>query len=115
MQQGRVVRSQTDYILVSDRQIFQNVAFQDPRHIFNRFVDLGCLCRASLKGHYSYLGRRARLPLHPPSCQTRTRADKLFDELRRAVPKPDKRTERHNLWISNETWRLVDERVSTRP
>ena len=32
VKQGRLTRSLTDYILCSDRQIFQNVAVQDPRH-----------------------------------------------------------------------------------
>ena len=42
------------------------------------------------------------------------RADKIFAELRCTVPKPYKRVERHNLWISAETWRLVEEIVSAR-
>ena len=32
VKQGRLLRSLTDYILCSVRQIFQNVAVQDPRH-----------------------------------------------------------------------------------
>ena len=40
--------------------------------------------------------------------------DKIFDDLRLAVPKPDKQAACHNLWILVETWRLVDKRVSTR-
>ena len=34
--------------------------------------------------------------------------------LRRAVPKPHAWERRTNEWISEETWRLVDKRVSTR-
>ena len=41
--QGRVVRSQTDYILGSDRQIFHNVAVQEPRHNFDHFMFVGSL------------------------------------------------------------------------
>ena len=33
--------------------------------------------------------------------------------MRRAFLKPDKQAARHNPCISEETWRLVDERVST--
>ena len=43
-----------------------------------------------------------------------TREDKLFVDLRRAVPKPHKREQHMNSWISDETWRLVDERVLAR-
>ena len=43
-----------------------------------------------------------------------TRADQLFVALPRAVPKAQPREARRNAWISEETWRLVYERVSTR-
>ena len=43
-----------------------------------------------------------------------TRVDKLFAALRRAVPKAQPRAARRNTWISEETWRLIDERVSAR-
>ena len=41
-------------------------------------------------------------------------ADNIFAKLRRAVSKLDKRAVRHNSWISEDTWRLVNERVSMR-
>ena len=40
--------------------------------------------------------------------------DTLFAVLRRDVPKPAPREARQNAWISAETWRLINERVSTR-
>ena len=43
-----------------------------------------------------------------------TREDELFGDLRRAVPKPQLREQHRNAWISEETWRLVDERVTMR-
>ena len=42
------------------------------------------------------------------------REDELFGDLRRAVPKPQPREQHRNAWISKETWRLVDERVTMR-
>ena len=97
VRQGRVVRSLTDYILGSERQIFQNMAVWDPRHNSDHFMVVGCLRGAFPMEHSCYLGRRTRLMLRPPGRQTRTREDKLFSELRRAVPKPEKRTTCHNL------------------
>ena len=47
--QGRVVRSWTDYILGSDRRIFQNVALWDLRHKSDYLVVIGFLCGASLR------------------------------------------------------------------
>ena len=93
---GRVVKSRTDYILGSDRRIFYNMAVWDPMHNSNHFMVVGSLCGASLREHYRYLGIRTRLPLRLTGRQMRTRADKIFSELRRAFPKPDKQAARHN-------------------
>ena len=110
----RVVRSRKDYILGSNRQIFQNVAVQDPRQNYDHFIVVGILHGASPREHSTYLWSRTRLTLRPPGRQTRTHADELFTELWRAIPKPNKRSACRNLWISAEMWRLVNERVSTR-
>ena len=42
------------------------------------------------------------------------RKDKLFVDLRRAVPKPHEQENHRSAWVSDETWRLADERVSAR-
>ena len=106
--QGRVVWSCTDYIMGSDRWIFQNMSVQDPRHNSNHIMVLGCLCGASLRQHSCYLGCKTRLLLRPPSRQMRIGADKIFTELQHAITKLEKRVARHNSWISAETWRIVD-------
>ena len=41
--QGRVVRSRTDYILGSDRQIFHNVTVWDPSHNSDHFMVVGSM------------------------------------------------------------------------
>ena len=51
------------------------------------------------------------MPLRPPT--EPTRQDDAFADLRRAVLKERAREARRNKWISTETWRLVNERVST--
>ena len=50
--------------------------------------------------------------MRPPSKPTRV--DQLFAALRRSVPKAQTHEARQNTWISEETWRLVNERVSAR-
>ena len=67
--QGRVVRSRMDYILGSDRRIFQNVAVRDPRHNSDHFMVVGCPREASPREHSCYLGLRTRLLLRPPGRQ----------------------------------------------
>ena len=114
VQQGREVRYWTVYILGSDRRIFWEVAIWDPGHNFDHLMVMGCLCGTSPRENLRYLRQRTRLLLQLPGYQTRTWADKIFVKLRRAVTKPDKRAVRLNLWILEETWRIIDEIVSVR-
>ena len=50
--------------------------------------------------------------MRPPEKLTWT--DQLFAALQRAIPKVQPREARRNAWISEETWRLIEERVSAR-
>ena len=109
---GWEVRSWPDYILGTDRRLFGNVAVRDPRHNSDHYMVLCCLPSASLKGHKRYLGGRKRWPVRPPSKPTRV--DLLFAALRRDVLTAQPHKARGNAWISEETWRLVDKRVSAR-
>ena len=88
--------SWTDYIMRSDRRVFRKVAARDPGHNYDHLMVMGCLCGDSPRDNLCYLGRRTRLPLRLSVCQTRTRADKIFAELRRAVPKLNKQAEHKN-------------------
>ena len=111
-QKGQVVRSRTGYILGTDRRLFKNVAVRDSRHNTNHYMVLGCLPGAPLEATRQYQGGRKQWPVRPPAEPSRT--DTLFAASRRAVPKPAPREARRNAWISAETWRLINERVSTR-
>ena len=106
------MRSRTDYILGTDRRLFQNVAVRDPWHNTDHYMVLGCLPGTPLATTRRYQGGRKRWLVRPPAEPLQT--DTLFAALRRAVPKPAPREARQNAWISAETWRLVDERVATR-
>ena len=46
---GRKVRSRTDYILGTDRRIFNNVTVRDPQHNSEHYLILGCLRGAPLR------------------------------------------------------------------
>ena len=82
------------------RQIFQNVAVQDPRHNSGHYMVMVCLRFAFPRDHSYYLGSRIRLPLCPPVRQTRTQANNIFAEFRRAVSKQKKKARHHNSWVS---------------
>ena len=112
LQKIREVWSQTDYILGTDCCLFRNVTVHYPRHNSDHYMVLGCLPSASLTEHKSYLGGRNNITLRPPI--EPTGEDDTFAVLQRAVPKPRVIEARRNEWISTETWRLVNERVSAR-
>ena len=107
-----MVRSRTEYLLGTDRILFRNVSIRDPRHNTDHFMVLGCLCSASEQEHTRYIMRRRKMPPRPPT--EPTREDGIFAALRREVPKPHARDRHKNTWISEETWKLVDKRVSAR-
>ena len=109
---GKAVRSRTDYILGTDRSLFRNVAVRDPRHNSDHYMVMGLLRGGTVREHLSYIAGRRRLPLKPP--KRPTREDSLFGDLRQAVPKPQPQEQHQNAWISEETWKLVDERVTMR-
>ena len=109
---GKAMRSQTDYILGTDRSLFRNVAVLDPRYNSDHYMVVGLLRGGTTREHIRYIAGRRRIPLTPP--KRPTREDTLFGDLRRAVPKPQPQEQHRNAWISEETWKLVDERVTVR-
>ena len=107
---GKAVRSRTNYILGTDRSLFRNVAVQDPRHNSDHYMVMGLLRGGTGREHVKYIAGRRRIPMKP--LKRPTREYELFGDLRRAVPKPQPREQHRNAWISKETWRLVDKRVT---
>ena len=99
VRQGKGVWYQTYYIMGSELRIFHNVVVRDPRHNSYNPMVIRYLRRTSQRERLFYLRHRMRLQLSPLVRQTRTWADKIFTELRRAVPKPYKRSARHNSWV----------------
>ena len=112
VRKGRVVRSRTDYLLGNDRSLFMNVSVRDPRHNTDHYIVVSHLRSTTARYHSRYIKGRRKMPLKPPT--EPTREDKLFKALQRAVPKPHEREKHKNAWISEETWRLANKRVSAR-
>ena len=108
--EGESGRSRTDYILGTDRSLFRNVAVRDPRYNSDHYMVMGLLRGRTGRGHAKYIAGRRKIPLKPP--RRPTREDEFFGDLRRAVPKTQPREQHRNAWISEETWRLVDKRVT---
>ena len=81
VQEGKVVRYRTDYLLGTDRSLFRNVSVRDPRHNTDRFMVVGCLRSAPEREHARYIMGRRNMPLKPP--KEPTREDGIFAALRR--------------------------------
>ena len=94
LQEGREVRSRTNYILGADCRLFGNVSVRYPRHNSEHYLVIGFLYSSSLKEHMRYLRGRKKLPLQLPT--EPTREDKIFAALRRAISKARVREARRN-------------------
>ena len=110
VREGKVVLSQTNYILGTDRRIFWNMSVWDPRHNTDHYMVMGFFRIAPKRENIKYLTGSKQLPLRPSSDPTRE--DRIFAALWRAVPKPHARGKRKKGWILEDTWRLVNERLS---
>ena len=60
------VRYWTEYILMKDLRLFQNVTGWDPRPNSDHCLVIGCLRGATLMEDQCYLGLHTRLPLRSP-------------------------------------------------
>ena len=109
---GKAVRSWTDYILGTDPSLFTNVAVRDPRYNSDHYMVMGLLRGGTARVHDKYIAGRRKVPMQPRGRPTQE--DELFGDLRRAVLKPQPQEQHRNAWISEETWRLVDEKVTMR-
>ena len=96
----------------TDRSLFWNVSVWHPRHITDQYMVLGCLRSSPKREHAKYLSGSKNLTRCPPA--EPTREDGIFADLRRSVPKSHVRERRMNESISEDTWRIVNDRVSAR-
>ena len=71
---------------------------------------MGHLRSATARDHARYIKGGRKMPVKPQ--KEPTSEDELFNALQRAVPKLHERDKHKNAWISEETLRLIDERVS---
>ena len=112
VREGKVVRSRTDYLLGTYRSLFRNVSVRYPRHNTNHLWWWAAYAAPRNRNMLttSWEGGRC-LSDHLWSL---LRENGIFVALRRSVPKTHARDRQKNAWIYEETWRLVDERVSAR-
>ena len=109
---GRGVCSWANYILGTDSRLFQNVVVRDARHNTYHYLVLECLRRSETAAHSLYLGKCTLFPIRPP--KTPDKLDRMFAKIRGSIPKPPWRERHRKVWISPDTWSLIDTRVAAR-
>ena len=99
---GQEVRSRVDYIIGTERHLYQNVVVRETNNKTNNCMVLGCLLGTTLRENQRYLRLRMRLPIYHP--KRLSHEEKLFASPRQAVLKTTARERSHTSWISEETW-----------
>ena len=112
---GAVHRSRCDYVIGTDRRLFESVSTRDPRsHSSDNFLLRGRLLRQPTKSHKKYL-RRKRFPLSLPKMGPLSKSDLMFQEIKGMANPPLPNAPRPRpQWLSAETLRLIDTRASLR-
>jgi Reverse transcriptase (RNA-dependent DNA polymerase) len=113
---GEVIASRCDYILGDDRRLFQAVGIREPRgYDSDHKAVIGILSSATRREHHNYLKGRKAFPLKF-SRRAMSIKDRAFNTItqRASQPTASAMGPRRASWISDETWRLVDERASKR-
>jgi hypothetical protein len=116
VRQGTLYQSRCDYILGTDRRLFETVGLRDPRsYSTNHLMLRGRLLRRPTKCHRRYLHGRRQFPLKVPAMGPLTQADTLYRELKSLIniPAPTPRSNPPR-WMSATTLRLIDTRAALR-
>ena len=71
VRERKVIRSQTDYLLGTDRSLFRKVTVRDPRHNSDHYMVVGHLRGGTAQEYVRYIKGQRRLPLLPPKEPTR--------------------------------------------
>ena len=75
---------------------------------------LATICLSSVKHHRRYVRNRKRYPLRVPSGDVRNEADVLLEDLVKAKEEKERDDGRKASWILDDTWKLVNRKVSAR-
>lgn len=108
---GKLHRSRCDYIMGTDRRLFQTVSIRDPRHfstdhlmIVAKYLVKPTAC------HKRYLRGQLTFPLKWP-IGPMSQADHIFDEVKQYMPHPPRNNKKPRpTWLSDKTLKLIDER-----
>ena len=111
---GREVRYQMDYIIVTNFRLFQDVAVRDTRHHLDHYMFMGCLRGDPAKELTGYLQKSCHPPIRTLRCDLASEPDNIFSQFMTQIPKPPLHERVRRAWISDKTWASIDTRVNAR-
>ena len=111
---GQEVWSQTDYILGTDRRLFQVMDGRDTQHDLYYYIFMGCLMREPAKDLTVYLRKPRRFPLLPLRRDLAMAPENIFSELKTQIPKPPLNEWVRRAWIYDKNWPAIYARVTAR-
>ena len=116
VREGQVLRSRCDYILGTDRRLFESVGIRDPRHYSSDHLAVKArLLRSPTRCHNRYLRGRKQFPLQLPTIGPIRHIDHLYQDLKAMeVPPPAPPRPVRPQWMSADTVRLIDTRAALR-
>ena len=114
LRDGKLLRSRCDYILGTDRRLFETVGIRDPRHYSSdHYMIMARYLIRPTPSHKSYLRGRKRFPLTLPTRGPLNKADTLFQEVKANFPEtPPPKPHASKTWLSPATLSLIDTRCS---
>jgi hypothetical protein len=116
MREGTRLEARCDYILGTDRRIFQYIRLKNPNYISDHLMVTGGIRSGEKADNIKYLRSRRKFPLRNRTSTTTTNNDinNEYDKLKQSIKIQDPEVERRAKapWISKETWKLIDARAS---
>ena len=112
--EGSIHGAVCDHILTDDPQYFTSCRIKTPRFDTDHYALVGGVRLGSARHHRRYVRGRSRNPLKKLTLQEMNAADVEMAELREAVEKRPKTDGRATSWISDATWRLIDQKADAR-
>ncbi len=112
---NRVIRTRTDYILATDRRLFEYVSIRDPRYFdSDHYMITARLLASPTPSHKGYLRGRRQQPFTRAK-ENPSQADSLLDTVKAQCPPPK---QQHGFtrpcWFSPKTIQLMDTRCALR-